>query len=210
MSETKLPVIAAIANAPTGFVLQEMVINQKVDGKYKPVGTVQYVLPTLAAFGISAEVAGTDQETGWPEYKTDEHTWLQAAIDSAVKAMVRNRIDNATASLKPGATIPVSLAEITAEGERSGAALKVISEAKKDFAAWVAGLGKTQAACALLTQLFASKQAISLRPAGDKAKFAAYLSDFAGQLPEDKLAAYERYLDSLVQATQTELEATDF
>lgn len=206
----KLAVIFAVAAIPAGFLKQEITISQKIDNKYSPVGTCEYVLPTLAAFGYEAKIVGTDDETGWPQYEKDADNWLLAAIDAQIKSIVRNRIDNTTATLKPGATIPMTLAEITAETERSGAALKVIAEAKRDFAAWTASLGKSAAAQALLSQLFGNKMAIQLRSPEDKTKFQNYLGDFAASLTEDKLNAYQRYLDSLLAAAQTEIVADDY
>lgn len=210
MSRATLAVIFAVTAVPAGFIKQTITINQKVDGKYSPIGTCDYVLPTLAAFGYEAKVTGTDEETGWPVYERDFDNWVLAAIDAQIKSIVRNRIDNTTATLKPGAVIPMTLAEITAETERSGAALKIIAEAKRDFASWVASLGKSAAAQALLTQLFANKQAIQLRAPEDKAKFQTYLTDFAASLEEDKLLAYQRYIDALLAAAQTEVVADDF
>ena len=210
MSQATLAVIFAVSAVPADFIKQQITISQKIDGKYSPIGTAEYVLPLLSAFGIDAKVTGTDEETGCPVYELQEHNWLLSAIDQQVKSIVRNRIDNTTASLKPGQTIPLSLADLTAETERSGAALKIIAEAKRDFAAWVASLGKSAAAQALLSQLFGNKQAIQLRAPADKAKFLTYLGDFAAQLSEDKLDAYQRYIDSLMAAAQTEIVADDF
>lgn len=213
-TKVELPIIASLSIIPAGFIEQAIIISQKTgdegNKKYSPIGKVKYALPTLAAFGIEAKITGTDEETGIPVYEQEAHNWLIAAVDAKLTGMIRNRVDNTTGRLKPGATIPASLAEITAEGGNSGAALKVIAEAKRDFAAWIATLGKSQAAQSLLTSLFASRQAVTLQDAVNRGKFAAYLGDFAAQLSEEKLQAYQRYLDGLAEATETEHTATDF
>lgn len=195
-----------------------LTISIKESGKFKEVGKLEYFLPLLADFGISAEHAADEKgqpvltDDGLPVYKRPEDNFIQSALVAATKVLVRNRIDNATATVKPGMVIPSTVAQLVEETERTGngAALVVIANAKKDFAAWVASLGKSANAQALLNQLFANKNSLALQSPDNKGKMLGYISDFAASLEAAKLEAYQRYLESLMAVCQSSTEAEDF
>ena len=192
-------------------------VNKKVDGKYAKVGDVTIHVPTLDCFGITAEQAKDKDgaplvDDGLPVYTTDEANWLQGAILAQVKAQARNKLVSGTAELKPGAKIATNFAELTAEGDRAGngAALQAIRELKTLFAKWVAGLGKSAAAQALLNGLFGNKQALAVQAADNKAKMMQYVQDFAESLEEAQLEAGQKYLQSLLDVCASSVSADDF
>lgn len=192
-------------------------VNKKVDGKYAKVGDVTIHVPTLDCFGITAEQAKDKDgaplvDDGLPVYTTDEANWLQGAILAQVKAQARNKLVSGTAELKPGAKIATNFAELTAEGDRAGngAALQAIRELKTLFAKWVAGLGKSAAAQALLNGLFGNKQALAVQAADNKAKMMQYVQDFAESLEEAQLEAGQKYLQSLLDVCVSSVSADDF
>lgn len=191
-------------------------VNKKVNGKYEPVGEVDIFVPTLEEAGFTGltrakDEAGADlMEDGLPVYSTDEANYVQAAILAAVKAQARNKLVPGTATLKDGQTIATDWAGLTAEAERNGAALAAIRELKAKFAAWVAGLGKTQATQQVLTTLFGNKQALALQSPIHKEKMQGYVADFAESLDAATLASGQRYLQSLLDACTPAVEAEDF
>ena len=194
-----------------------MDVSKKENGAYVKVGEVEYYVPTLEAFGIAAQRSADKEgkpleEDGLPVYSTDEQAWLQAAIHSAVKANIRNKLVSGTAELKPGHSIPATLAELTApsEGAASGAYLKQLVELKKLFSAWVASLGKSAGATQLLIGLFSNKASLATQTTANKEKMAAYIADFAEQLDAEALAGGQRYLQSLLDVCSAEIEADDF
>lgn len=205
-------------NAQITLLPMSMEISVKKDSKHVKVGDVSYMLPLLSAFGLTHEQATDDKgaalfEDGIPVYKDEAANWLQSAVAAYIKVQVRNRIDNKTAKPKAGCSIPLTMQEILAVSERAGngAALQVITQAKKDFAAWVASLGKSEKAQALLNTLFGNKNSLAVQDAANKAKMVGYLSDFAESLDADKLAAYQRYIETLLTICTTEEEdANDF
>lgn len=195
----------------------EMTISKKEDKKHVEVGKVEYFLPLLATFGISAEQdTGEDgkplYEDGIPVYKLDHFNWLQSAIHAQVKVATRNKLEPGTATLRPGLTIPDTLEAITAEGDRAGnaAALKQVADLKKAFAAWVAGLGKSAQAQQLLNSLFGSKQSLMLQDASTKGKMSSYIAQFAESLPAEQLEKGQRYLESLLTLCNQTIAADDF
>ena len=200
------------------FTSIKIEVNKKVNGKYSPVGAVDIFVPTLE----DAKFAGMERmkdekgaevfEDGLPVYKEDAHNWIQGAILAQVKAQARNKLVSGTATLKDGQAIAVDWPTLTVEGERggNGEALAIVREAKADFGKWVASLGKSQAAQATLNTLFSNKQALSLQSPEHKAKMATYVTDFAGTLEAEKLAKFEKYLNSVVEAAQASVDADDF
>jgi hypothetical protein len=194
-----------------------MTISKKESNKYVEVGKISYYCPTLEAFGYQPELALDAEgrpliEEGLPVYKTDSDNWLMGAVHAAVKALVRNRLVSGTAVLKPGLSIPATMADLTAESERTGngAYLKVIADLRKQFGAWVASLGKSQGAQALLTSLFANKSALAVQSPDNKAKMAGYIADFAASLEPEQLEAGQRYLQGLLDTCAADVDADDF
>lgn len=195
-------------------------VNKKVNGKYAKVGEQSIFVPilhlALSALGspeIAKDKDGADvYEDGLPVYTKDEHNWVQGAMLAQVKAQARNKLVPGTADVKAGQAIATDWPSLTAEGERVGnpEALAAIREAKADFAAWVATLGKSAGAQATMNTLFANKQALSLQTPENKAKIAKYVEDFATSLDETKLERYMKYLDSVTAACEVTTEVDDF
>lgn len=215
MSNAQQATIAAAVSVAFNACLIE--VNKKVDNKYSKVGDVTIHVPTLACFNIQAEQAKDKEGTllvddGLPVYTTDEANWLQGAILAQVKAQARNKLVSGSAELKPGAKIATNFAELTAEGDRAGngAALQAIRELKTLFAKWVAGLGKSAAAQALLNGLFGNKQALAVQAVDNKNKMAQYVADFAESLAPEALESGQKYLQSLLDVCSTSADASDF
>ena len=192
-------------------------VSKKENGKYVKVGEVAIYVPTLVEAGWDAEQqTGVDgqplMEDGLPIYKTDQANWVQGAILAAVKAAARNKLVSGTVQLKEGASIASNWDELTAEGERggNGAALAALRELKALFAAWVAKLGKTAGAQAMLVSLFGNKQALALQSPTNKQKMAGYIEDFSESLSAVQLEAGQKYLQTLLDHCEGEVDLGDF
>lgn len=192
-------------------------VNKKVNGKYEKVGEQTIHVPVLHSVFPELKIAkdkdGADiTEDGLPVYEKDEANYIQGAILAAVKAQARNKFVPGTATLKPGNVIATDWPSLMAEGERVGnpEALAAIREAKADFAAWVATLGKSAGAQATLTTLFNNRQALSLQSEENKTKMAKYVEDFAGSLEAAKLERYMKYMATLEEACKVSTEVDDF
>lgn len=196
----------------------KMSVARKDGDKRVAVGDVSIFIPTLSEFGLATEQAVDEAgapavSDGLPVYKSQAANWLQEAIAAAVKAQARNRLISGSTTLKPGAAISTTLEQLVAETERvgGGEALKTIRDCKVDFAAWVAGLGKSASTQDTLNVMFANKSSLRLQPQGHKDKMVDYVSQFAESLDADKLARYSRYLESVQDAAQAVIEiASDF
>lgn len=192
-------------------------VNKKgASGKYEPVGNIAIFVPTLEEVGFvtnrEKDKDGKDvYEDGLPVYVSDAANWVLGAILASVKAQARNRLISGTVELKEGLKISETLEELMAEGERNnGAALAAIRELKAKFATWVATLGKSAAAQAVLITLFGNKQALAIQGAAHKEKMQGYIQEFAETLNEEELVKGERYLQALLDASAVTEEAQDF
>lgn len=194
-------------------------VNQKVNGKYAVVGTVDIFVPNLEEVGVGvAPEQATDEkgelafEDGLPVYKDARHNFILDCIVAATKAKARNKLVPKTANVKPGQAIATTLEALMAEAERIGnpEALAAIREAKKDFSKWVETLGKSANAQATLNTLFGNKEALKLQSAEAKAKMAKYVEDFSEALEEEKLNRYMKYLESVNAACELVTEVDDF
>lgn len=197
-----------------------MDVAKKANGKHEKIGDVKIYVPSLDELGLTGAKQAEDKEgkpvveDGLPVYVDDRHNWVLGTVYAAVKAQARNRLVPGSVDLRDGATIADTVEALIAEGERgagSAAALAIVRELKTKFAAYVAGLGKSQAAQAILLSLFGSKVALATQSQVNKEKFAGYLADFADKgLDADLLEKGARYIQSLLDICEKEVEAEDF
>lgn len=204
------------------FQSMQIEVNKKVvkagKAEYSKVGDVVIHAPLLSAFGIATEQAKDDKgqpladDDGIPVYTDEKLNWLQGSIVAAVKAMARNRLKPGTAELKDGVKIAETFAELLAAADRSnsGAALVALRELKAKFGEWIATLGKSAAAQQTLKTLFNSKDSILVQSDTNRDKMAQYVSDFAATLDEATLAKSEKYLQGLLDACASNVDADDF
>lgn len=201
---------AQVQMAP-GFLPHKLEVSKKVSvgpdkNEYQKVGDIVVPIPTLEAFGITAEKRQRTEEDGpddgLPLYKDQNLDWLFGAVVAACKMQARNKLISGTAELKEGQKIASNFEELTAEGERKGnaEALKLAKEVITSFAAYVQGLGKSVQTQAMLVGLFRSKQALALQPDSAKEKMKGYLSSYAETLDEKDLERYSRYLKTVEEA----------
>ena len=205
------------------FQSAQIEVNEKIvkagKAEYKFIGKVTIYIPLLAAFGIATEQAKDDKgallfddDVGLPVYTDDKLNWLQGSIVAAVKAMARNRLKPKTCEVKDGVKIAETFAELLAAADRgnSGAALVALRELKANFGEWIATLGKSAAAQQTLKTLFNSKDSILVQSDTNRDKMAQYVSDFAATLDEATLAKSEKYLQGLLDACASNVDADDF
>lgn len=205
---------AKAVEAPTmaeGFKPLKLDVSKKVSigpdkNEYQKVGEVVVPVPTLEAFGITAETRARTEDDGdddgLPLYKEEKLDWLFGAVVAACKMQARNKLVPATAELKDGQKIASNFEELMAEGERKGnaEALKLMKEAATSFASYVQSLNKTAQTQALLVGLFRNRSGLSMQPDNQKAKFKVYLEQYAESLEAGDLARYEKILKAIEDA----------
>lgn len=200
----------AVVVAP-GWKPLKLDVSKKVSigpdkNEYQKVGEVVVPIPTLEAFGITAETrARTEddgEDDGLPLYKEQNIDWLFGAVVASCKMQARNKLVSGTAELKEGLKIAATFEELTAEGERRGnaEALKLAKEVVTSFTSYVQGLGKTAQTQAMLIGLFRNRQGLSLQPDTAKEKFKGYLSSYAETLSEEDLGRYQKILTAVEDA----------
>ena len=168
-------------------------VSKKVGNKREPVGEVVVPIPTLENIGLEDDGSLVAQ-------------WVNKAMRAAALTDARNKLVSGTADLKPGAKIAATLDELAAPAESSGAALKEISELKKDFAAYLQTLKLSEKAQAFISGVFASPKSAALQPADIMAKVTSRIEDYLEQRAEDLTAAQERYISSLIEGQDDESE----
>lgn len=198
-----------------GFAKATIEISKRTDaGKNEKVGDIVVYIPTLAAFGINAEIEKV--EAGLPVYKDDKADFLFTAVAERVKSKARSSLVSGTAELKAGASIAEDFEALLADSDRRGGAeaLANVRKLKEKMAFWLASVAKKSAgAQKLIYDLFSSRQALSLQTDENKAKMVGYIEQFATWLveAEPELAAKgERYIMSLVEAAKAQASAEDF
>ena len=88
-------------------------LSKTVDGKRVELSKQTIFCPTLKDFGIAVEPVRVEED-GSPVYESNEANWLYTAIQQQVKAQARNKIVPQSDTLRPGAKVAESLAELVA------------------------------------------------------------------------------------------------
>lgn len=203
MSATIAAAVAALSLNAAGFISSTMEVNKKgKNGKYEPIGKVEYFIPTLEACGIQAEVEGI--EDGLPTYKDDKMQWLFNAAVAAIKAKARNALIPQSIDIKPGQSIAADWDMLLAEGVRGGDALATARDLKQAFAAFVATLDKSAKVKETLVVMFGNKKSLATQSANNKSKFSEYLQSFAEVCEEGLLERGQKYVQDLLDACEEE------
>lgn len=166
-------------------------VSKKVGNKREPVGTVNVPVPTLADIGLDDDGSLVAQ-------------WVAKALRAAALTDARNKLVSGTATLKAGAKIAATLDELAAPAENSGAALKEISELKRAFTEYVAGLGLSAKGQAVITGIFASPKTAALQPAAVMAKVVERIEGFIAAIEGELTPTQERYITSLIEQEESE------
>ena len=173
-------------------------VTKKEGNKRVPVGSVEVRVPTLADFGIV-----------YPEGDLGGQ-WLDKCIRAATLADARNKLQSGTATLKAGAKIAQTIAELATPAENSGAALKEIGELKRAFAAFLDSLKLSPKAVSFLRGCFDSPKALMLQSPEVQAKVLSRVEEFTEVLGDDLTPTQLGYLEKLASGSDdTDLDLDD-
>lgn len=195
----------------------EMVVSEKVNGKYAPRGKVTVFYPTLADFGLDASIKEQTEE-GFPVYSDDKNDWLFSALLAAVRANARNKIEivNSNVQCKDGLSIAdtmEALIEGGTAGGNGGKALQDIRDFINAFKAHMAKSGKSSNVQAAVVAFAQRPDTIGLVEDADKrAKISAYVADFVATVSEEDATRWNRRIMQIADMCEASsaLDAEDF
>jgi hypothetical protein len=184
------------------FTLEVSAKGKSEGDKRVAVGAIEIFYPLLSELGLNVEPTGAD-ESGFPTYATEE---LQFAFDSvfaATKAIVRNRLESGTATLKAGKTIPTTVTELLEAPEgNKGEALKLYREFIQAVTAYAAKIGKSAKAQATLASWLSSKKTLAVISAENKKKALQYITDAVAEMSVADQAKFENVAMSLADVAE--------
>lgn len=177
---------------PFTHKIQERQKGDDGKGKNVEIGAVSYLIPTLQAFGISAQGPKTDDD-GDLVYENKVSQWIWEAIQSAVKSQLISFLQPKSTELKEGCKLWSTVEELVAGSSavsQKGATLKLRADFKSAWASYITGLKKAPSKTAAFIALgsdFPTKGkdcALSVSSAGNKAAVARHLTAFFDGLSE--------------------------
>lgn len=182
----------------------------------KEIGNVEYLVPTLADFGITSATEIREEPEKELDYKEPAFSWLFSAIISACRATLTSRLQPQSVEYKQGQSAWTTLEElITSSGGAKGAHFVIKREFTESFSAYIKSLGKSPAWTAAMQGLGVlptntkATPALAESTAGNKAVFLKHLTNYFEQLSaEDKIkfAAIFTDLCDLCETVTTSLE----
>jgi len=205
MSNSKVMSAAALA------VSIDLIISKQEGGKRVEIGKVPCYIPTLSAFGLDITPKADDEgnavldSDGLPEYDTQEAQWLFASVVNWSKAAARAKTLPGSATVRPGATLPTTLAELTTPAVRTGSI--VLAERGTLIGMWnafVDTLPNQAAVKALAKQFMKAPDSLMAQPENVKTAMSGWVETFASDQAE-KLTEYQMtHLESVIAACEAD------
>lgn len=179
-------------------------LSKTVDGKRVELSKQTIFCPTLKDFGIAVEPVRVEED-GSPVYESNEANWLYTAIQQQVKAQARNKFVPQSDTLRPGAKVAESLAELVAPSTgNKGAALVEKRSLLEMFRSWLAAQGKNEAVQKLLSTMLDRTDNLLLQEPAKREKVKAYFVEF-GEAKVEVLTDWQvQYLTGAVEACDGE------
>jgi hypothetical protein len=193
-----------------------LAITKTVGKKRQPVGTVTVPMPDLEQIKVLLASDPLERvsvgDDGIPEYAGDFASWLMRCVRGAVQATARNRLVTGTTQLRPGASIPATMADVTAPPVMggNGEALAQLTALKKQFKAYADALGKAPKTTMLIVECFNSPKAFLLQPQEVQAKIEPYFAGFLDSVDNAALSSTQlAYFDKFVGGDDDEGDLFD-
>lgn len=176
----------------------KMDVSKKVgegdNKKYEKVGEVEVFYPDLIELGFAGvepkvlEGKELEEAAGFLRYSDPRHQYVYDAVCAQVRATVRNRLVNGTATLKDGASIPSNIDELLEGGDAQGEAVKRTNAYLASFKAWLPTLGKSAAYNDAMQAYVRAHKLIPAQTAEIKSKILSAITAHAATLkPEDAM-----------------------
>lgn len=195
------------ANAISTLV--SIVIGKKEGSKRVEVGKIEVPVPTLKDFGIDVEPEKFEED-GRAVYGSAVQNWLYNTILQGATKKARNSLEPGSVDFKSGfdkfADTLEDLCAPALGGGNPEAAL-AITEFKKAFKEYLAGLGLAARAQDLINAQVASPKALALQPEQIRAKILVRIEGFVEANEEAEImqkAAVVNYLNKLVASCESE------
>lgn len=161
--------------------------------KREQIGAIEVYCPSLSEFGLPVEPTG-QEEDGALIYAGQAESFLYTAIVAAVKTAARNKFVSGTDTLRVGAKIAETLAELIAPAISNKGAALVERRALLDmFKQWAATTGRNEAVQKMLLMMLDKTDNLLLQDADKRGKIKQYFVDFGNATAErltDWQAAY--------------------
>ena len=178
-------------------------------------GEMEYLLPTLAEFGIPTGTEVRDEE-GNLDYEEKPISFVWSPVCTALRAALTNRLKPQSVEFKDGQKAWSTVEElITSAGGAKGAHFTVKRDFKVAFDAYVASLGKSAGwtsavqTLALLPNSKSVQPALAAKDSASKKVFAKHLSNFIGSLSEADQAKFSGICTELAECCETVEETLD-
>lgn len=166
--------------------------------KREQIGEIEVYCPTLAEFGIAVEPVGKEED-GSLKYESNEAQFLYGAIVAAVKTATRNKFVGGTDTLRVGAKIAESLAELVAPATNNKGQALVERRALMDmFKQWIASSGKNEAVQKMLAMMLDRTDNLLLQDTDKRGKIKQYFVDFGNATAERLTDWQANYLSAAI------------
>lgn len=205
---TNNPQLAAVPHGDEAhcyLLTQDVTATQKGSKRRTKVGEFTVIVPTIER--LTEELAGVKatghDDEGLPTYDGNIATWVQRAITALAKAEARNKLVSGSATLKAGATMPTTLAQLVEPAATGNTALAELAELARNFGVWIEATGKPAALVSTFGQLVRQPNLIPLQTDKVKQVLTEWLEQFAlaaaeaGNLSDYQASHVERCIEQV-------------
>ena len=188
------------------FAKIETTISETVEKSGKKerqeIGKVEYLVPMLDEFGITAETKPDDDgEVSYVDTKLD---WLYCAVKAAVRSLLVSRLEPRSVRFREGYTAWTDFATMVATSGNRGAALVLRREFISSFTSFIAKLGKSEKWSNAMVGFASNAKALAGTTVGNKEVFAKNLNKFFDQLADADQEKFCNIIAELAKVSSAE------
>ena len=188
------------------FAKIETTISETVEKSGKrerqEIGKVEYLVPMLDEFGITAETKPDDDgEVSYVDTKLD---WLYCAVKAAVRSLLVSRLEPRSVKFREGYSAWTDFATMVATSGNRGAALVLRREFISSFTSFIAKLGKSEKWSNAMIGFASNAKALAGTTVGNKEVFQKNLNKFFDGLAEADQEKFAGIIAELVKVSSAE------
>ena len=189
-------------------------ISERVDGRNVAIGTVEYLVPTLAELGVqdATIVEIKDGEETYRGYTDTKFQYLYDAVQAQVLSFLRGRLKPKSIEFKDGHTAWTTVEEIIEPASlQRGGGMILRKQFTAAFNAFFSTLGKSAKLVAQMAAFAAGPNNKVFPAASAKGKeiFLKYLTQFFAACSEDEQAKYADIFETLNVLCNESVEVID-
>ena len=188
------------------FAKFETTISETIEkggkNERKEIGKIEYLVPMLDEFGLTAETKTDD--AGEVTYTDQKQEWLWNAVKAAVRSLLVSRLEPKSTKFREGYSAWTDFQSMVATTGNRGAALVLRREFIAAFTGFIAKLGKSEKWSNAMVAFASNAKALAGTTGTNKEVFQKNLNKFFDELAEEDQEKFANIIAELAKVSSAE------